>query len=265
MSDDLSTAKVTEAMSSDSVLATSKNGFTEEYLESKDWQDSQFGIFAELESRYFSAELACAKTVLSKGARVLEVGFTNGTFLAFGKVQYWDIQGVELNPALVISAQRHGFIATHTGGLDVFQDENFDLVVAFNLLEHIEQSQIFGFLRSVKRVLSKGGVFLAQFPNGDSPFGLPNQNGDITHVTSLGKGKIQYFSKALGLDLVFCGGSAQPLCLGSVTYFLHRLIALPFKALLNALINLIFFPRAPIDFYSSNLGMISSKPSKSEK
>jgi hypothetical protein len=48
-----------------------------------------------------------------------------------------------------------------------------------------QRHAIVDFKLDVKRVLKPGGRFIARCPNGDSPFRLVNQNGDVTQVTSI--------------------------------------------------------------------------------
>ena len=46
-------------------------------------------------------------------------------------------------------------------------DENFDCVVAIEVLEHVKEDKLF--VENVVRVLRPGGVFLATMPNADHP------------------------------------------------------------------------------------------------
>lgn len=75
----------------------------------------------------------------------------------------------------------------------VFQYEagKFDLIVALDVMEHIETSDLVDFMSSVRNLLKPGGMFVARVPNGSSPWGLVYQYGDITHVTVLSPGRFQ--------------------------------------------------------------------------
>jgi SAM-dependent methyltransferase len=234
--------------------------YNDDYLNWKNWDPSKFGSLDKAEEKYFLAELKRTRQTLTAESSVLEVGFGNGSFLKFAKNQRWRIYGIEVNPALVDTAQRQGFEASCADNLGSFPDKSFDLVAAFDVLEHIQQHKILGFLVEVRRVLKPNGIFIARFPNGDSPFGLANQNGDTTHITCIGSSKASYFASQLGVELVYLGGQAQPLFGGSVLHVVHRLFALPIKALINLWVNLIFFPRAHIAFCSSDLVMVFRAP-----
>jgi len=234
--------------------------YGDQYANWKNWDSSQFGSLNKEEDNYFAAELSRTKQSLAPGSSVLEVGFGNGSFLSFAKRHRWKIYGVEVNPILVETAKHQGFEAVCADNLIAFKDSTFDLVVAFDVLEHIQQHKILDLLMEVKRVLKPNAIFIARFPNGDSPFGLPLQNGDTTHITCIGSSKATFFASQLAVELLYVGGRAQPLFGGSVLHVIHRMFALPIKALINLLVNLIFFPRHHIAFCSSDLVMIFRAP-----
>jgi SAM-dependent methyltransferase len=230
--------------------------YGEAYLGWKAWDTTKFGHLKASERHYYNSEINKSKTTFTKSTHVLEIGFGNGSFLAYAKNRGWDVVGVEANNTLVETARHHGFKTFFADNLTSFEDNSFDLVVAFDVLEHINQGKIVGFLENINRILNNHGVFIARFPNGDSPFGLCYQNGDVTHITTLGRGKVTYLASQLNVDLVFVGGEAQPLIDGNARHTAHRLLALPIKKIVNFLVNIVFFPKHSIDFCSSNLVMI---------
>jgi SAM-dependent methyltransferase len=230
--------------------------YGEAYRAWKDWDTTKFGHLTPSEERYYSSEIHKSNTNFTKNTRALEIGYGNGSFLTYAKNKGWDVVGLEANNTLVQTAKHHGFQAFFADTLTSFQDNTFDLVVAFDVLEHINQDTLVRFLEEINRILTNHGVFIARFPNGDSPFGLCYQNGDVTHITTLGKGKVTYLASQLKVDLVFVGGEAQPLIDGNALHTAHRLLALPIKKIVNFLVNIVFFPKHSIDFCSSNLVMI---------
>jgi len=227
-----------------------------DYLKWKAWQEDSFGTRTRLDAKYFEAELKKTRATFAPNSKVLEIGFGNGNFLTYGKEQQWEMFGTEVNKDLIESGRRHGFNVFHTDDLRAFSDASFDLIVAFDVLEHVHLDQLADFLSQVKRVLISGGYFIARFPNGDSPFGLVNQNGDITHITTIGSGKARFLAAKLNVELVYLGAEAQPLFGTSLPMFSQRLFALPIKKMISLFVNLVFFPRAKIAFCSANLLMI---------
>jgi SAM-dependent methyltransferase len=232
------------------------------YVEWKNWEVSQFGGLRKAERTYFDAEIKKAGIDADKKIQVLEIGFGNGGFLTYAKNKRWDIIGTEINQDLVEAARRNDFDAICTEDLSTFADDTFDLVVAFDVLEHIRQDKLLSFLREINRILKDNGTFLARFPNGDSPFGLLNQNGDMTHITCIGSGKARYLANELGARLVFIGGEAQPLIAGTLRRTLHALFSVPIKKIIDLFVSLVFFQGAKVAFCSLNLVMIfrTSKP-----
>lgn len=226
--------------------------YKSDYLEWKSW-DVGFGLLPKTEARGFMSEILKLRSTPPSGANVLDIGFGNGSFLKFAKDQQWHVVGVEVNECLVKAGLDCGYNVMHTHNLDNFQDNAFDLVVAFDVLEHLSYDQLLKTFSDIQRVLKDGGSFVARFPNGDSPFGLLNQNSDITHLTAIGTGKIKYLARKSGLILDYIGGESQPIFGVSFLHFTHRLFSEPFKFILNLLVNPIFYPGKRVAFCSLNL------------
>jgi SAM-dependent methyltransferase len=229
-----------------------------DYLSWKKWGPG-FARPTKAEFAYFSSEIFRLDNNLPKSVKALEIGFGNGVFLGYAQRIGWDICGTEINEALVGIALQSGYNAVHTADLLQFSDNTFDIIVAFDVLEHIPQEYLPKFILEVKRVLQVDGFFIARFPNGDSPLGLVHQNSDVTHVTAIGSGKIRYYADKANFLIYFICGESQPLFGGSFLHFIHRIFSLPIKKLTNLFINLVFFPRAHIQFCSSNLIAILRK------
>ena len=230
-------------------------GYGNEYTEWKDWSAEAFGTLSTREEADISAQFNAAKTPFPPGTLALDIGFGNGRLLGYGAKRHWQMHGTELNEGLVERARKSGFDAVYSEDLSPFPDSSFNLVVAFDVMEHIPQDQILGFLAQVQRVLLDGGVFLARFPNGDSPFGLQIQNGDPTHLTFIGSMRAEYFANKAGMEIVYLGGEKVPLRAG-FPHTAHRLLAIPIRGLMNTFLNLLFCPRDPKAFCSVNLVMI---------
>jgi len=229
------------------------SSYDSSYLAWKRWEERKFGILKRSGRIYYDAEIK--KTGLKKRGvlRVLEIGFGNGSFLTYAKQKGWDVVGVEISNDLVQTASRHGYDVVCAENLAKFSDSDFDLIVAFDVLEHIGQNDLPAFFDEVARVLKNNGVLFARFPNGDSPFGLMNQNGDLTHVTAIGSGKIRHLASMAGADVVYIGPEAQPLFDGNFGHFVNRSIARPTKWLINMFVNFVFLPRANVSFCAQNL------------
>jgi SAM-dependent methyltransferase len=230
-------------------------GYGSDYLDWKKWENDAFGMLTKSEKAYFCAEIKRAKKAFPKGTNVLEIGFGNGSFLAFARQQEWNIFGTEVNVELVETARKRGFNVAHSADLSAFPNDSVELVVAFDVLEHITQNAIVDFMLDVKRILKPGGRFIARCPNGDSPFGLVNQNGDITHVTAIGRGKARYFATKTDMGLIYVGGEAEPIWGTNALEMAQRAIGLPIKTMVNICTNAIIY-KSNVAFCSKNLTLV---------
>ncbi len=120
----------------------------------------QFGN-AEANLRFLEATGA-----LTPGTETLEIGTGAGGMLHTLLGRGLRARGVEINPALIAESRRwFGELPVQAvTGVDLpFPAAAFDLVVSFDVFEHIKDSD--AHLREVHRVLRPGGRYLVQTPN----------------------------------------------------------------------------------------------------
>lgn len=175
------------------------------YAQWKQWAgDFRAG---DRDARYFAAEFA---GIPLAGKRVLEIGFGNGSFLAWAQAQAALVAGTEIDEAMLICAREKGFVALPPA-LDTLAagDRRFDLVVAFDVLEHWDKPSLIANLKWIATLLASGGLLLARFPNGHSPFGRVHQHGDITHQTILSKSSIEQLAGMTGFTIVRVSNAAS--------------------------------------------------------
>jgi SAM-dependent methyltransferase len=250
---------VSNGVTADSGADSGAPDYGTDYLEWKHWNPENFGHLCRRENADFAAFLRKARVQIPVGAPVLEVGFGNGTFLEFGRRRGWQMQGTEVNPGLLKRATECGFQVTGAETLEPFPSQAFQMVAAFDVMEHIPLELLPGFLSEVRRVLKSGGYFVARFPNGDSPFGRHIQNGDVTHKTAIGSIRARYLAMQAGMPVVFLDSEVQAIW-SDRTHTPHRLFAVPVKKLMNAFLNLVFSPRDPLPLCSANLQLVLRKP-----
>lgn len=239
---------------------TSPPAYGEAYLEWKQWNPANFGQLSRREEADFAALIRRTHIALPPRAQVLEIGFGNGSFLEFGRRLGWQMDGAEANAGLVDCARAKGFTVIQAETLKPFRRESYDLVAAFDVLEHIPLESLPRFLLEVRRVLRSGGYFIARFPNGDSPVGRHIQNGDPTHCTAIGTIRARLLARQAGLDVCYLGHEIQALWTGT-SHTAHRLFSKPVRWAMNKFLNLVFSPRDPIPFCSPNLELVARKRS----
>ena len=168
------------------------------YAAWKEWS----GAFAatDREARYFAEEF---RGIALAGKRVLEIGFGNGSFLAWAKREGAVVAGIEINAQMRDAARAHGFEAFDVSLTELTKtDARYDLVVAFDVLEHWDADELVANFRAIRALLVEGGLFVSRFPNGQSPFGRVYQHGDFSHKSVLSTYKIEYLAGLLPFEIV---------------------------------------------------------------
>ena len=120
----------------------------------------QFGN-AEANLRFLEATEA-----LTPDAEMLEIGTGTGGMLRTLLERGHRAQGVEINPELIAESRRwFGDLPIQliSGTTLPFADSSFDVVMSFDVFEHIPDSD--AHLRDVHRVLRTGGLYLIHTPN----------------------------------------------------------------------------------------------------
>ncbi len=233
------------------------------YIDWKDWAHG-FGQVDRRNAAYFANEMRAAKLPFRPNS-VLEIGFGSGQFLGFCAQQGFAVTGLEMNDLLVAAACEHGFDARGADALFGLPAASFDLVAAFDVMEHINKADIPGFLTSIRDCLSDNGRVLLRFPNGDSWLGQVNQNGDPTHQTAIGYFMLDYFARAAGLEIISFEAPAEAGFAAGAVKGLHRLIARPIARLIAGILHLIYLPGSPVVLSSSNVVAVLAKADMSKQ
>ena len=107
-----------------------------------------------------------ATGVLTPSVHALEIGSGTGVLLQTLRERGVTMQGVELRQELIDEARAwfpNPSIQKVEGTRLPFADESFDVVMSFDVFEHIPDSD--AHLSEVRRVLRTGGAYLIQTPN----------------------------------------------------------------------------------------------------
>ena len=183
------------------MAAKATASYENSYADWKGWE--RCFQFDGRDDQYFRGEM---RDVPVAGRRVFEVGFGSGSFLAWAAAQGAIVSGCDLIPGVVERGQSLGYDARLGDPRAVIDEatERFDIIVAFDVLEHIPSDELIPFMKFLTGLLKEGGVLIARTPNGESPFGGFCQHGDITHVTTLSNQKFRQIAPLVGLKLTRC-------------------------------------------------------------
>ena len=220
--------------------------FYENYEDHKEWE---FGK-PEADGEYYVEEWA--RIGLSGKQKIIEIGFGSGGFLVWAKAAGHEVVGTEVNPGLVKEAKKRELNALESKDLSVFLiptaiNKTYDLIMAFDVLEHLFPDEISTIFQQAASLLKDGGKFYARFPNAQSPFSLQLQNADVTHVTSLTTTKLLQVATKYGFELEFVGNAARPKHFGRKPAWQRKILFLC-RDLFEIIIgNLYFGGAVPLD------------------
>jgi SAM-dependent methyltransferase len=169
----------------------------------KDWRAAEFGLVSAEESLYFERELQATGIGKPAGLRVGEIGYGNGAFAGWARRAGAHWIGRETSPALQARAVGAGFdiLAPDSSLSDAWGSGALDLIVAFDVVEHMNFCAIRSFLAEAKAALKPGGLLLLRIPSGDSPFVSAIYWGDVTHCTLLGSSAVRQLACELDLEV----------------------------------------------------------------
>lgn len=178
----------------------------------------------------------------------------------FSRSVGWNISGVEAIPELINRASQEDFEVF--ASIDEVQ-KKFDLIVAFDVIEHIETGELIFFLEKIKKCLNPNGAFIARTPNGSSPLGLANQHGDETHVNIFTESKMRFWANSSNLNLNHYCGDIFLIYNGNILKTPFRLIKRILQILIERAVRWIFTPQSKGLLSSNSLYKLTLKKHES--
>lgn len=141
-----------------------------------------------------------------RDASILDVGCGAGSFLHFLRHEgYRRIRGIDLSREQIAAARQLGIAEAEEAEAVTFlrqHPETYDLIVAFDVLEHFTKDEILVFLDGVYAALRPGGRILLRTPNGDSPYASWIRYADFTHETVLTPSSVRQVLRVTGFGQI---------------------------------------------------------------
>jgi 2-polyprenyl-3-methyl-5-hydroxy-6-metoxy-1,4-benzoquinol methylase len=170
-----------------------------------------------------------------RNARILEIGCGCGEMLyGLEKKGYKNLVGLDYCREELDEAAHFVSAELVCDDAQKFLDETkheYDLVIAYNVLEHFSKESLLEMLRNIRKVLKPGGALIAMVPNAVSPFAGTSRYWDITHELAFTTNSWRQLASLVGFDEVDfreCGPVPHGV-VSSIRYALWQAIRLMIK------------------------------------
>jgi len=157
------------------------------------------------------------KVILSskREGTLLEIGCGKGEFLRLAE-KYFQIEGIDISQYAINSSKRflNGRIRREDIEHNQLQDNTYNVIAAFNVLEHIKKPDLV--INKIYNALRNGGLFIGSVPNNATPIGKAytaiTNIVDLTHCSTYSPHRWDFLFRKTGFrknsyfgELVFGG------------------------------------------------------------
>lgn len=148
------------------------------------YQEEGYADYDGIPESEFSWRMQLLHLFAADHGRLLDVGCATGKFMALALRAGWDAEGVDVAPFAAEVARKKG-LKVHLGTIEslALPPESFDVVTAFDVLEHVPD--IRSFLKAIHAVLKPGGKLILLSPNAGSFRAIVMSGQWIGYTTSL--------------------------------------------------------------------------------
>ena len=193
---------------------------------------------------YFDANIGAliADLKLSKDARILEIGSgSGGTLKKLQKIGYTNLESFDICENYRSDLRKQGF-TVHDGNsleelLSNIDDDQYDLLLAEDVFEHVEKFELQSFLKNFHPKLKKGGAVVGQVPNSSGLFGHNTFLGDYTHVTPFNEVRLESLLLGCGYRDVMVRDARLPRGMANLVRTALRTVIFKFAFLLSRVVG----------------------------
>jgi 2-polyprenyl-3-methyl-5-hydroxy-6-metoxy-1,4-benzoquinol methylase len=141
-----------------------------------------------------------------RSARIADIGCGGGSFLYFLRQRgYTNVAGVDRSREQIELAHRRGIEDAVLGDAEGFlaaNQESFDCLTSFDVVEHIPREDTLEFLRALFNALRPGGRLILRTPNGAGPLGSRIRYSDFTHEQAFTRASIAQVLRLAGFERI---------------------------------------------------------------
>jgi len=133
--------------------------------------------------------------------RWLDLACGQGGLVRLAKSVGFHVLGVDQSEEMVRLCRAAGLPVEQGEVLDFLSrspSNSWNIISAFDLLEHLDRDDGYRLLREVKRALTPNGLCLLKLPNGDSPWSISVMSSDFTHETLYSPDSLEQLANLAG-------------------------------------------------------------------
>lgn len=161
------------------------------------WLESNIATFKQPTEEEIDSQVNYYKRIIKRfmkhlghDIKILEIGPGYGFFInTLIKEGFSNIEAVDLIPELVdYLAKRYNIKVYNSDIMNFFRmnklDNTYDVIVAFDVIEHLRKDEILEILDYINKALKPNGLFIMRVPYGGSLAGLYIRYSGFTHETA---------------------------------------------------------------------------------
>lgn len=142
-------------------------------------------------------------------SKIVELGCGSGTLLYCAKnMGYQDLIGFDISEEQIQIAHARGLNQIYSNdafsAIKTFPHDSVDVIVSFDIIEHMTKNEAIAFSQGVYQILKRGGRWIIHTINAESPFFGRIRYGDFTHENAFTKSSIQQLLTVSGFQKISC-------------------------------------------------------------
>ena len=144
-----------------------------------------------------------------RNVRILDLGCGSGAIIYFlREAGYRNILGIDTSAEQIAPAAELGIGQVLRSDVFSFvrntESESYDVVIAFDIIEHLTKPELFHLADEIYRVLTPGGFWIAHAPNAEGVFGARIRYADLTHEQAFTRESMEQLARAAGFRAIEC-------------------------------------------------------------